>query len=366
MAADDTNDPGRPATIYEVAEAAGVSPSTVSRTFSRPGRVSVRTADHVREVATQLGYRVDGVFRPTSPQNNKLIALATADVTNPFYFGILRGAEWAAARAGYTLLLIDAQESETIERQNLSRVLPLVSGMVIASTRTSDTVLRSVSKSTPVVVLNRQVGGLACVIPDSPRGMRRAVEHLATLGHRHIYYLPGPEASWMNGIRWLAMREAAAELGLRETRLTAAIPTVEGGHHAADEVVSRGVKAVVCYNDVMAMGLMRGLKSQYGLQVAAVSNEGRELTTYRVQQFALAKFIDFFVSSCFVHFRKPDEDIFRMALDIAQVDLEQVVYIDNEPMFVEVARGLGISGIIHTGYDTTRKALEDMGLSLKT
>jgi LacI family transcriptional regulator len=262
VAADDTNDPGRPATIYEVAGAAGVSPSTVSRTFSRPGRVSVRTADHVREVAAQLGYRVDGVFRPTSPQNNKLIALATADVTNPFYFGILRGAEWAAARAGYTLLLIDAQESETIERQNLSRVLPLVSGMVIASTRTSDTVLRSVSKSTPVVVLNRQVGGLACVIPDSPRGMRRAVEHLATLGHRHIYYLPGPEASWMNGIRWLAMREAAAELGLRETRLTAAIPTVEGGHHAADEVVSRGVKAVVCYNDVMAMGLMRGLKAR--------------------------------------------------------------------------------------------------------
>jgi LacI family transcriptional regulator len=66
----------------------------------------------------------------------------------------------------------------------------------------------------------------------------------------------------MNGIRWLAMREAAAELGLRETRLTAAIPTVEGGHHAADEVVSRGVKAVVCYNDVMAMGLMRGLKAR--------------------------------------------------------------------------------------------------------
>ena len=112
--------------------------------------------------------------------------------------------------------------------------------------------------------------------------------------------------------------------------------------------------------------LMRGLKAQHGLQVAAVSNEGRELTTYRVQQFALATFIDFFVSSCFVHYRKPDEDIYRMALDIAQVDLEQVVYIDNEPMFVEVARGLGINGIIHTDYDTTRKALAAMGLSLGT
>ena len=65
--------------------------------------------------------------------------------------------------------------------------------------------------------------------------------------------------------------------------------------------------------------LMRGLKTQHGLQVAAVSNEGRELTVYRVQQFKLGTFIDFFVSSCFVHYRKPDEDMYRIALDIAQV-----------------------------------------------
>jgi putative hydrolase of the HAD superfamily len=110
--------------------------------------------------------------------------------------------------------------------------------------------------------------------------------------------------------------------------------------------------------------LMRGLKNQYCLQVAAVSNEGRELTEYRVQQFELAEFIDFFVSSCFVHYRKPDEDIYRMALDIAQVRREQVVYIDNEPMFVEVARGWGIKGIIHTSYEATRSALEVLGLSL--
>jgi putative hydrolase of the HAD superfamily len=110
--------------------------------------------------------------------------------------------------------------------------------------------------------------------------------------------------------------------------------------------------------------LMRGLKQQHCLQVAAVSNEGRELTEYRVQQFALAEFIDFFVSSCFVHYRKPDEDIYRMALDIAQVRREQVLYIDNEPMFVEVARGWGIRGIIHDRYESTRKALEEIGLSL--
>jgi putative hydrolase of the HAD superfamily len=110
--------------------------------------------------------------------------------------------------------------------------------------------------------------------------------------------------------------------------------------------------------------LIGGLKNQYGLEVAAVSNEGRELTVYRVQQFKLGTFIDFFVSSCFVHYRKPDEDIYRIALDIAQVNPENVIYIDDRAMFVEVAGGLGIRGIHHTTYETTRKALEGFGLAL--
>ncbi|MBX3084443.1 MAG: HAD family phosphatase [Anaerolineae bacterium] len=112
--------------------------------------------------------------------------------------------------------------------------------------------------------------------------------------------------------------------------------------------------------------LMRGLKRQYGLEVAAVSNEGRELTMYRVQQFNLRSVIDFFISSCFVHYRKPDADIYRIALDIAQVRPEQVVYIEDRAMFVEVAKGLGIRSILHQDYDSTRKHLETLGLLLKT
>jgi putative hydrolase of the HAD superfamily len=111
--------------------------------------------------------------------------------------------------------------------------------------------------------------------------------------------------------------------------------------------------------------LMRGLKTQYNLQIAAVSNEGRELTVYRIGQFKLGTFIDFFVSSCFVHYRKPDADMYRIALDIAQARPEQVVYIDDRAMFVEVAQGLGIHGIIHKNYKTTQKTLDEFGLMLK-
>jgi putative hydrolase of the HAD superfamily len=114
------------------------------------------------------------------------------------------------------------------------------------------------------------------------------------------------------------------------------------------------------------IALIRGLKTQHGMKIAAVSNEGRELTIYRVKQFRLGEVIDFFISSCFVHYRKPDEDIYRIALDIAQVSPEQVIYIDDRAMFVEVAQSLGLGGILHTTYETTRAALEASGLSIKT
>ena len=104
------------------------------------------------------------------------------------------------------------------------------------------------------------------------------------------------------------------------------------------------------------------LKNQYCLQVAAVSNEGHGLTVYRVQQFKLGTFIDFFISSCFVHYRKPDADLYHIAMDMAQVKPEQVVYIDDRAMFVEASQGLGIKGILHTSREATQKALEGFGL----
>ena len=107
---------------------------------------------------------------------------------------------------------------------------------------------------------------------------------------------------------------------------------------------------------------VKSLKSRNALKVAVVSNEGRELTVYRVRTFGLAEFVDFFIVSCFVHFRKPDKDIYRMALDIAQVSPDQAVYLDDRLMFVEVARSLGIRGVHHTGLEATKAALASLGL----
>jgi putative hydrolase of the HAD superfamily len=110
--------------------------------------------------------------------------------------------------------------------------------------------------------------------------------------------------------------------------------------------------------------LVNKLKAQYRLKVAVVSNEARELNAYRIRKFKLDGFVDFFISSCFVHLRKPDVDIFRLALDIAQVPANQVVYIENLPMFVQVAESLKIRSICHTDYTSTYAKLASFGLEV--
>jgi putative hydrolase of the HAD superfamily len=111
------------------------------------------------------------------------------------------------------------------------------------------------------------------------------------------------------------------------------------------------------------LDLMRQTKARNGVKLAVVSNEGRELTEYRIQQFGLSDFVDFFVSSCFVHLRKPDVDIFKMAIDMANVPAEQTVYVDDRKLFVEVAGTLGLKAIHHTSYEETLRAFQKLGLS---
>jgi len=109
---------------------------------------------------------------------------------------------------------------------------------------------------------------------------------------------------------------------------------------------------------------IRQLKEKYQLKIAVVNNEARELNEYRIKKFKLNQFVDFFISSCFVHFRKPDADMFNIALDIAQVAAKQVVYIEDVQMFVEVAGDLGIRGIRHKNFLSTSAQLATMGLEV--
>ena len=109
------------------------------------------------------------------------------------------------------------------------------------------------------------------------------------------------------------------------------------------------------------IGLIAQLKARYGLEIVVVSNEARELNEHRIRKFRLDGLVDSFISSCFVHIRKPDVDMFRLALDISQAPARQVVYIENTLMFVQIAEGLGIRSILHTDHQSTAAQLAALG-----
>jgi putative hydrolase of the HAD superfamily len=110
------------------------------------------------------------------------------------------------------------------------------------------------------------------------------------------------------------------------------------------------------------LNLIARLKARHRLKIVVVSNEGRELNSLRIRKFNLGTFVDSFISSCFVHVLKPDTEIFRLALDISQSLPQEVVYIDDTAMFVQIAEGLGIRGVHHTDYRTTVAKLASFGL----
>jgi len=110
--------------------------------------------------------------------------------------------------------------------------------------------------------------------------------------------------------------------------------------------------------------LIRSLKAKYGLKIIVVSNESRELNAHRISTFKLDGFVDAFISSCFVRLRKPDADIFKLALDIAQTPARQIVYLENTPLFVKIAEGMGIRSILHTDFKSTCTKLASFGLDI--
>lgn len=106
--------------------------------------------------------------------------------------------------------------------------------------------------------------------------------------------------------------------------------------------------------------LIRKIKRDYSLRVITISNEGRELMDHRIHDFQLKEFIDFFVCSGFIGLRKPDEEIYRIALDMAQVTPQEVIYIDDREMLTEVGNKLGMQCIQHLSLEQTEKRLTDL------
>lgn len=247
---------GRP-TIYDIAELAGVNPSTVSRALSKPGRLNPKTEKLIRDAAAALNYRANPMARALPTGRTNTLGLIIADITNPMFFDVVRGAERAAAEVGYTLILAESQESEEREAETVERIAPAVDGLVLVTTRLTDEHIQDLGAQAPLVVLNRRVDRVESVVPDLEPGIEQALDHLAALGHRSLAYLAGPERSWMNVARWEELRARASDRGLEIVDIGPNAPTLDGGREAFDRVRASGATAVLAYNDLMAIGLLR-------------------------------------------------------------------------------------------------------------
>jgi putative hydrolase of the HAD superfamily len=115
---------------------------------------------------------------------------------------------------------------------------------------------------------------------------------------------------------------------------------------------------------VDTLALFRRVKECNQARIVTVSNEGRELADHRLQRFGLREFVDCFVVSGFVGVRKPDPQIFRVALDIAQLEPEECIYVEDRQMFVEAATSFGLRSIWHKDAETTANELREAGLEL--
>jgi LacI family transcriptional regulator len=249
-----------PATIYDIARAVGVSPSTVSRALHKPGRVSARTEERIRAAAQDLGYRINPMARALPTGRSGALALLLSDITNPVYFDLVRGAERVSAATGSSLFLAESQESAEAELDAARRLQVASDGLVLVASRLEDDTVRALAAEKPLVLVNRQVDGVPGLVPDVVPGIRSALDHLRDLGHRSLAYLSGPPTSWMSRTRWEILLDQAVERGMSIVEIGPGVPTMEGGEATLRRVLASGATAVLAFNDLMAIGLLQACR----------------------------------------------------------------------------------------------------------
>jgi LacI family repressor for deo operon, udp, cdd, tsx, nupC, and nupG len=259
-------------TIADVANAAGVATSTVSRALSRPSRVSEAMRQRVVKVANEMGYYPNPQARSLKSGRTQNVALLIPDITNPFFFGLFRGTQAQSRARGYLQLVVNTEESARVESSYLAELGKSVDGVVLAASRLSDSELLDAAKSMPIVTINRDIEGVSSVIIDTPAAISQALDHLVSLGHSSVAYVAGPSSSWSSLKRWRALQQAARTRGVKVFELGPFMPTLQAGAAAADATLSLGVTGSMYFNDLLAIGALqryaeRGVRVPHDMSV---------------------------------------------------------------------------------------------------
>ncbi|MDN4476868.1 LacI family DNA-binding transcriptional regulator [Demequina sp. SYSU T00192] len=258
------------ATITDVARAAGVSPSTVSRALGG-GPVNDATRATIVRVAEELGYRPNRAARELITGRTGTIGLLVPDLGNPYFSEIIKGASSRARAGALPIFVSDTDEDVAREREAIASLRATTDGLLLVSPRGSDEELAALAAGGPTVVVNREVPGLPAVISDAASGIAQALQHLGALGHTRVAYVTGPHGSWSDHRRREGLASATG-LGIEIVHVPAATPTFHSGVLAADLVLTTGATAVIAFNDLIAIGVLdrlaaRGVRVPHDLSV---------------------------------------------------------------------------------------------------
>jgi LacI family transcriptional regulator len=258
-------------TIAEVATAAGVSPSTVSRVLNGLPSVAPDLARRVQAAAAQLEYSPNMVAQSLSLGRTQTVALVVPDLSNPMFHEILRGLSERADRDGYRVLVANTGENVEAELKTALEARRRCDALVLGAVRMPDEALRElVDRAAPVVLINRSLPdiGAPALVTDYAAAMKTLMGHLLELGHRHFAYVNGPGHSVSNADRIAALQEIQARRPDISVAQVVGGSGLTDGHAAADSVLATRATAVIAFNDLVAFGLL-GRLHETGVDVPA-------------------------------------------------------------------------------------------------
>lgn len=254
-----TRRPSRPK-LADVAEAAGVSISTVSRVFSNPERLSPTTVAHVREVAARLRFAPNLMARALRAGDSPYLGVVVPDISNPYMTTLLKAAQARARGRDIVWLVADTDDAADVERRVCEQFAQQTRGILLCAPRMSVSHIREIAELIPLLLVNRPVDGIPCVFTDSAASIAELIDRLCDLGHEKIAYLPGPVVSWANKARGRMVSERVRKRGATFVKLDPTTARHEDGVAAAHVVADQGATAVVAFDDVLAAGLIEGFR----------------------------------------------------------------------------------------------------------
>ncbi|WP_245708605.1 LacI family DNA-binding transcriptional regulator [Ruania alba] len=256
-------------TIAEVARQAKVSRATVSRVMNGHATVDPELAGRVREVAARLHYSPSRVARSLSLGRTQTVGLLVPDLGNPMFQQVLRGANQAARRSGYRILVADSIEEPQREAELAIEARRQCDALILCSPRMPEPELVQVLDATrPVVLVNRELTGsdVPTLTVDYVHGIRAVAQHLLDLGHRTLLYLTGPAESASNAARLAGLRQWQADHPEVKIEDVPCGSMIEDGYRAVDVVLDSGATGVIAFNDLVAFGLL-GKLDEAGVNV---------------------------------------------------------------------------------------------------